>query len=303
MSRMVGVEVEYIGDVPAVIDALRAAGLSSRNSISSYMGHSSDEWITKRDASVSARGEYNYPDPRANFSGGELVSPPMDFDDPTTREAITKAVMVLQTTGAYPNDSAGIHVHVECRDLSVKQIAAVVKNFYKFQDVIYRLASSGHRTMRSGAASYAPPIGEARVRRIAAARTMQELQLAYTGDRHYNPRNHGDSSRYCGINLHSYFYRGTIEFRVFNSSVNPERVQAYVAMCVALVEDARRGKSRSINKVYALGGMQSGATNEKNAYHRFAQVLRYEAGMALEDMSRLTKMWNDSCPQMMYSNR
>src|SRR6202000_2818216 len=135
------------------------------------------------------------------------------------------------------------------------------------------------------ASNFAPPLDESRARRIRAARSMQEIMEAWYGasrgtDCAYAARQHGHHARYCGINLHSFFYRQTIEFRVFNSSVNPERVQAYVALCVALVQDARSGNVRSINKRYALGQMRAGEVTDKNAYHRFIQVLRYEAGLS-----------------------
>jgi hypothetical protein len=57
-----------------------------------------------------------------------------------------------------------------------------------------------------------------------------------TSNLQYRMRSHHDSARYCGVNLHSWFYRKTIEFRVFNSSLNPERVQGYIGMCMAMVQ-------------------------------------------------------------------
>lgn len=290
MARKVGIEVEFIGNTTWVINALREAGLSRRSSMHSYEGHDDNEWIVKLDGSVSG--------------GGELVSPPLDFDDEAQREQITKAIEVLLAQGCEPNDSTGIHVHVDCSDLDAKQIVSVVKNFYKFQDVLYRIASSGWERIRRGASSYAVPLQSDMVERIARARTMEEVMIAWYGDEtraQRYARYHGHESRYCGLNLHSFFYRKTIEFRIFNSSVNAERVQAYVALCVALVQDARNGNSRSIKTgCYQLGHMATAAEPErtaKNMFHRFLQVLRYEAGLSREDMGRLTKVWKDSVPQ------
>jgi hypothetical protein len=282
--RKFGIEVEYVGDNPSVISAIREGGLSSRDSMHSYMGHSNSEWIVKTDASVN--------------HGGELVSPPLDFDNPEARQQVTTAVNALLGVGCRPDDSTGIHVHIDCSDLTVKQLVAVVKNFTKFEDVLYRIACSGWLNMRSGARTYARPLDRARAEAIAKARTMEEIQRGYYGGGTYERHSHhGDQSRYCGINLHSFFYRGTVEFRIFNSSMNAERVQAYIALCMALVQDARNGNSRSINKCYPLGGMRVGTTNQDNAFHRLLQVLRYEGDMSLEDMKRLTKVWKDSVPQ------
>lgn len=285
--RKFGLEVEFGGSMPAAITAMNRAGLSSATREHSYVGNSMTDWVVKRDGSV--------------YSGGELVSPPLDFDDPAQRGQVHTAINALRDSGARTAEEAGIHVHVDASDLTPAQIAAVVRCYTKFEDVIYRIATSGWREIRSGASSYARPMPIDRVNKIAKAKTLEQLGAAWygcsSGEVAYQARQHGHQSRYYGINLHSYFYRKTIEFRVFNSSLNPERVQAYIAMCVALVEDARRGKSRSVTKRYALGGMATGLTPEKNAFHRFQQVLRYDAGMDLEDMKRLTRVWKDSVPQ------
>ena len=154
--------------------------------------------------------------------------------------------------------------------------------------------------MRRGSYQYAPPLSADKARALGNATTFAQLGAAWYGnenDYRNNAGNHGHFSRYAGINLHSYFYRKTIEFRIFNSSLNPERIQGYIAMCVAIVEDARRNNKRSIAKAYKLGSMVSGETKETNAFHRFQQVLRYEAGMELEDMKRLTRIWRDSKSQ------
>src|SRR5438034_68776 len=43
--------------------------------------------------------------------------------------------------------------------------------------------------------------------------------------------------RYRGINLQKFCSHQTVEFRIFNSSVNPDRVLAYVALCVGTIQD------------------------------------------------------------------
>jgi hypothetical protein len=275
--------------------------LSQRSSRSGYMDFSRTEWVVKSDGSVD--------------NGSEVVSPPLDFHDPDQRAQVTRAIEAVRAIGCRPHSSAGIHVHVDVSDLTPKQLGAVVKMFYRWQDVIYRIASSGSTTIRSSAFTYARTISRERAELMGRATTPEELRAGWNGRRYnavrgeYIPdhgENHGDGSRYCGINMVSYWYRGTIEFRVFNSSMNPERVQAYIAMCVALVEDARSGKSRSITNALEVGTMrlkrdtsspEEFRTYEDRVWHRFIQILRYDAGMAREDMRALTACWRDSHPQ------
>jgi hypothetical protein len=285
--RRFGLEVEFGGSMRAAASALSAAGLGD-GQVYSYSGQARHGlWTIKSDGSVS--------------SGGEMVSPILDFDDPDSRGQVDRAIAALKAAGCTTDDRAGIHVHVDGTNLTVEQVTSVARCFAKFEDVIYRIASSGWRSIRHGARQYARPIPHERTQAIARARTLSGLGAAWYACSEdqidYYTRQHGHASRYAGLNLHSWFYRKTIEFRVFNSSLNAERVQGYIAMCVAMVEDARRGNKRSINKRYELGGMASGTTNEANAFHRFQQVMRYEAGMSLEDMKRLTRIWKDSVAQ------
>lgn len=278
--RKFGVEIEFVGDRYAVVEAMRAQGLSCESH--SYMGFSSTGWVMKTDASVQR--------------GGELVSPPLDFDDPDQRAQVDKACAALQAAGAQPDHTAGIHVHVDASDLDARQVAAVGRCFTKFEDVLYRIGTSGWERFRSSGYQYAKPLPQAQVDQLAKVRTQRHLEVAVYGHAAtYRDLEHGNGVRYHGLNIHSWFGQNkTIEFRLFNSSVNAKRVQCYIAIAVALVQDARNGKSRSVNKAYRLGEMFDGKHNPDNALHRFLQVVRYEAGMSGEDVKLIRYCWKDS---------
>ena len=46
--------------------------------------------------------------------------------------------------------------------------------------------------------------------------------------RHYN------STRYHGINLHAFFTKGTVEFRLFNGTTHAGKIKAYIQFCLAM---------------------------------------------------------------------
>lgn len=288
MARLFGVEIEYgargNADVPLrVRTELAAAGLMAGTGRHGYAGHDNHYWVEKMDGSVP---------------GGEVVSPPLDFDDEDQRAQVDRAVAAMVRAGAVTDPSAGIHIHVDARDLTAEQVAAVGRLFAKFEDLIYAIAASGWQTVRSGGmATYCRPLTEDQIQGFTRVKSNRQLERAYYGRVMNGSAGHGHGARYCGINIHSWFFRGTIEFRVFNSSLNSERIQAYIALCVALVQDARNGKKRSVNKAYRLGGMHAGTTNPKNAYHRLQQILRYEVGISMKDYKRINKVWKDSRPQ------
>ena len=63
------------------------------------------------------------------------------------------------------------------------------------------------------------------------------------GDRlreeHYNPW------RYHGLNLSALWYHGTIEFRLFNGTLNADRIVAYVELCLAILRRAKIHAARN----------------------------------------------------------
>jgi hypothetical protein len=48
-----------------------------------------------------------------------------------------------------------------------------------------------------------------------------------------------DDARYYGLNLHSYFYRGTVEFRYFEGTDSREQAKGLVELCIKLVDFAK----------------------------------------------------------------
>lgn len=302
--RRFGLEVEFAGSMQNAIDALRADGLEVRDVRHSHRGSDETAWTVKRDGSVQ--------------NGGELVSPPLDFDNDEHRQQVTRAIVALQNSGATTTSQAGIHVHVEAKNydgtpMTARQIAAVVRFTYKFEDAIYRIASSGWQTIRPGARTYARPIPEETALAIMEVQTMEELRGLWYGhsnnarrrrDARLGRRSASALSRYVGTNLHALDAHGTIEFRYFNSSVNPVRIQTYIALCVAIMDDARNGFSRSVKKSYRVGSMASGAISEKAMLLRLQQVLRSNSRdtkvcMSEADWKNLRKLcWNGSKPQL-----
>lgn len=292
MARKFGLEVEFTGNPTTALNRLRAAGLSTMHDIHGYSGFREGEWIIKRDASVN--------------NGGELVGPPLDWDNPSERSQIATAMNCLVEAGCAAHVSAGVHVHVDASDLDPRQLVGVVRTFTKFEDQIYRIASSGWRTIRPGGLTgynggWCKPLPRATVEKLAKARTHEQLSTAWYGSgSSASFAGHGHDSRYHGLNMHSYFYRGTVEFRVFNSTMNPKRIEAYVTLCMAVVQDGRDNKLRSINKVFALGDMASGVLTEKKAFHHLCQFLRWEnelSPISKEDLALISYCWKNSLPQ------
>ena len=78
--------------------------------------------------------------------------------------------------------------------------------------------------------------------------TMEALKdIWYAGSRgsrteHYN------ETRYHGLNLHSTFTKGTVEFRLFNSTTHAGEIKAYIQFCLACPSSSNITKRTASNE-------------------------------------------------------
>lgn len=315
MPKKFGVEIETVGDPNRVLEAIAAIGLPYEDRRHTHLGSYAYGWTIKRDGSIEA--------PHSGW-GLEIVSPPLDFNDPAQRAQVDTIVTALKVAGCQPHSSAGIHVHVEAchedgTEMTAKEIAAVVRFTYKFEDAIYRIASSGWDTIRAGARTYALPIPEGTAQAIMHVQNNEDLWQVWENSYDWmrahrgNRRTAGivlrEQSRYTATNLMALQAHNTVEFRYFNSSLNANRIQAYIALCVAIMDDARNGFSRSVKKSYRTGSMLHGEVSEKALFLRLQQIFRSNSKdtkvcMTEEDWKNLrNSCWRRSVPQRNMNGR
>jgi hypothetical protein len=98
-------------------------------------------------------------------------------------------------------------------------------------------------------ATYCQSIDRAFLERIEARRphSMEELNRLWYGYQNTSPY-HYDNSRYRGLNLHSLWYRGTCEFRYFNSTLHAGKVKAYIQFVLALAAKALNARAASAKR-------------------------------------------------------
>ena len=167
----------------------------------------------------------------------ELVTPPLTYDD---IPKLQKVIRELRRQGAKVNRTCGLHVHVGVpSNVRGYQLANVLKLFYNYEDLIVR-ALSVHSSRRH----YCEELIEGYfdpaflpANRKGKNLSLTDLARAWygTSDFQYYARSRRPSQRYRSVNLHSYFYRGTVEFRIFNATLHAGRVKSYIQFSLALV--------------------------------------------------------------------
>ena len=95
--------------------------------------------------------------------------------------------------------------------------------------------------------------------------TLAEVSHLWYGgeDRSYC---HYDNSKYHCLNLHSVFQKGTVKFRLFNSTTHAGKIKAYIQFCPASSAQALSQRSASRTRTVS--------TNEKYTFQTW--LLRIE---------------------------
>lgn len=287
MPRTFGVEVEYAGDRYSVTERLRRAVQVSDNY--DY----TEGWVSKTDGSV--------------YNGGEVASRILDYDLPEDRNEVTRALLAMSEAGAVPSEQAGIHIHVGTHGLDVEALTGVAWGFTRLEDFYYRLASSGWDHMRENAMSYAFPFTrEAKALMIASDFEPNAVYEATNRARYFGI-NFGGAWNVRGRSLGSGTSfdvnpNGTLEFRIFNSTMNPGRLQAFISAAVGLVKAAELGRLKRQRltrfNCYPLGGMAEGWRSDAAVVNAAMRTLSY-GGRVLSNSDRrnILRFWRSAAPQ------
>lgn len=162
----------------------------------------------------------------------EVVSPILHYED---IEELQEIVRTLRRNGAMANSSTGIHVHVGAQKFTPKTLRNIVNIVASKEDILYRALQVDENRI-----GYCKKTNERLLQAINAHKpqTMEALKELWYREDPYNTNYHYNNTRYHGLNLHATFTKGTVEFRLFNSTTHAGEVKAYIQLCLAIVNQA-----------------------------------------------------------------
>ena len=184
----------------------------------------------------------------ASHLRAEVVSPVLAYRDVPELQKVARAVRTL--AGAKVDSRCGIHVHLDAAAFDGKKLANLAKIVYKQEELIIRALGLGGPRL----AQYCRPTRGDFIRDIERRRprTREQLSRLWYGYRNSAPM-HYDATRYHLLNLHSVWYRGTVEIRAFGGTLHAGKVKAYVQFCLALAAKALNARAASGKKRQANG--------------------------------------------------
>ena len=176
----------------------------------------------------------------------EVVSPILTYDD---MNDLQEVVRVIRKNGSVSNaeKDCGIHVHIGLGNHNIKTLKNLVNYFSAYQDVIYKaLEINDFRASRWCKKLEPALIDKFNERGLDS---MEKGESAWYGKGHEDGKyTHYHSSRYHGLNLHSVFQKGTIEFRLFNGTLHAGEIRSYIVFCLAMSNFALNARSIKRNR-------------------------------------------------------
>ena len=175
----------------------------------------------------------------------EMVTPKLTYEElPKLQECVRR----VRKAGAKENPSCGIHVHVDGANHNRQSLKNLLGIMYSKEDILFKALQVNPNRVRNYCQKVREPmLMEARKLSSDETKNLTKLEsIWYEGDvsndEHYN------WTRYYALNLHSMFYRGTVEWRCFNSTLHAGKVAAYVNLCLAISAQAIAQRSTVMRK-------------------------------------------------------
>ena len=208
-------------------------------------------WKLMSDASI--HGEYKTPNGYKQTGDQhyrvELVSPKLTYAEmPKFQECIRQ----MRHAGARVNPSCGLHVHVDAANHNQQSLKNLLSIMYSKEDILFKaLQVNPDRVSRYCQKVREPMLKEARKLSAEETRDLTQLEAIWYEGSQYEKSSHYNDTRYYALNLHSVFYRGTVEFRCFNSTLHAGRAAAYVNLCLAMSAQAVNQRSTVMRKTHS----------------------------------------------------
>ncbi len=239
-NQLFGVEVEMTGitrEKAANIVAEVLGSTPSRPNSSCYetrtiADQANRKWKIMRDSSITAIRNDESNEPLDEYKV-EFVTPPLKYEDIGLLQDIIRK---LRENGAKSHSSCGIHIHVDGANHDAKSLRRLVNFMTSRQDLIYEALE-----IKDRASHWCKKLNSNILKEMKSCSqlTKSEAERIWYSPANDNYRygishEHYNDTRYHGVNLHSYFSKGTVEFRLFNSTLHAGKIKAYIQFCLAV---------------------------------------------------------------------
>lgn len=163
--------------------------------------------------------------------------------------ALNKQVDNLQIE--YDPEWNGLHVHVDVRDFTVKEMRNLMKWVQAIEPYIFKAVDPSRKGNWFCSTTKFKNLDRdyENVEQLVYhgyCKPNSSVFLRSTLERFKDDEKH--ACRFCGANFHSYLIRGSVEFRYFEATLDPKKLARYINFCYNLVMSAKRVPSKKVNE-------------------------------------------------------
>lgn len=239
-NQLFGVEVEMTGITREKAARLVAGVLGTTPShpesncyhTRTIADQAARKWKIMRDSSITPIRNDDTSEPLDEYRV-EFVTPPLNYSD---IELLQNIIRKLRENGAKAHSSCGIHIHVDGANHTAVSLRRLVNFMTARQDLIYEALQIGDRE-----SSWCHKLNKTLLDAMKKDKNLtkekaEEIWYSRANDGYCGgiDHQHYNSTRYHGVNLHSFFTKGTVEFRLFNSTLHAGKIKAYIQFCLAV---------------------------------------------------------------------
>ena len=239
-KQLFGVEVEMTGitrkKAASIVAEVLGATASNKDSTCyqtrTILDNEGRKWKIMRDSSIEAKINDGEIDLKDEYKV-EFVTPPLNYKD---IELLQRIIRKLRENGAISDNSCGIHIHVDGSNHNPHSLRRLVNFMTYRQDLIYEALEIGSRESSWCKKLNAKLLVEMKKSKTLTKEQAENIWYSRANDGYSEgiDYSHYNQTRYHGVNLHSYFTKGTVEFRLFNSTLHAGKIKAYIQFCLSI---------------------------------------------------------------------
>lgn len=184
-----------------------------------------------------------------NTGGVEFVSRPMKGDN--LFNSITSFCNILNKNKYFVDKSCGLHIHLE-----VPKKIDCLKNIYlfyeKFEPLLFNMVPKSRQ--RTGYCKKYKRYYNNTPQTLFKTKTLNDFKsMVYETKSKYKIKNisskHYYDKRYCWINFHSIFYRGTLEIRNHSGTISSTKINNWLLLHLTILDYLNKIDIDTINEL------------------------------------------------------
>jgi len=184
-------------------------------------------------------------------SGIEFISQPSQGDN--LLKMIKRFTDELNEKKYYIDRSCGLHIHLEV-PIKLGLIKKMYIFYSKYEDLFFKMLPKSRQ--KSKYCERFREFDDYDWEDVSKIRSLEDFKKLYYETNYYQSRTEEKyaDKRYCWINFHSLFYRGTLEVRAHSGTINHEKIANWLLIHLSIINFLDKTKMDKIVKMDATKG-------------------------------------------------